>query len=171
MISDFLRPIVSGILGATVAEWLSKKWARWVPTGLGSKSKKVVIRENAGRIQVANWLSLIGVVSGCALYLSGYLSKYDWRGLGISVGLAAGLPMLWMILASISGGRKRVRETLIGYSMSQKTPIPILFGLLILCVAGGIVSSVSLVRNPPSLSGQGGADQPATSTELKPNEN
>jgi len=150
MLSDIVRPIVSGILGATGAEWLTKKWRRWIPTGSGSKSKKSIMRENAGRLRVANWLCLIGILAGFLLYLTGYVSRYDWRGLGVAAGMSAGLPLLWMIGSSISGGMKSVRESLVAFSMSQKTPIPILFGLLILCVVGGMVSSVSLVLNPPS---------------------
>ena len=152
MISDFLRPIISGILGATIGEWLTKRWRRWIPTGLGSKSKKAIMRENAGRIKIANWLSFVGFLSSLAFYLTGYLSKYDWRGVGVGLGLMAGLSILWMIVSSVSGGAKRVQECLIGFAMSQKMPVPILFGLMFICVAGGIVSSVSLFVNPPSRS-------------------
>ena len=107
------------------------------------------MQENARRIRVANRLSLLGCLGGFLLYFTAYLPSDDWRGLGVAAGLAAGLPFLWLIASSISGGAKNVRECLIAYTMSQKALPPILLGLIILCIAGGIVSAASLIINPP----------------------
>ena len=154
MISDVIRSIVSGILGAIGAGWLSNKWRHWMPSGCGSKSKSVIMRENAGRIRMAGWLALAGILVGLALDLSGHLFRYDWRGLGIAVGLAGGLPLLWLAGSSIGGGRRKFREGLVALAISQKTPIPILIGLSALCIAGGIAAAIGLVRSPPSHSEQ-----------------
>ncbi|MGI9239470.1 MAG: hypothetical protein ACR2RV_01640 [Verrucomicrobiales bacterium] len=160
MISDIIRPIVSGILGAIGVEWLSKKWRHWIPTGCGRKSKSVIMRESAGRVRAASWLALVGIVAGAGMYLSGYLPSSDWRGIGLTIGLAAGLPLLWLVASSIGGGIRKFQECLVALAISQKTPIPILIGLSALCVAGGMAAAVSLVRSPPSPVGQTEAREP-----------
>jgi hypothetical protein len=141
---DTIRPILSGIIGAVIAGWLVTKWARWVPVKVGAKARERLLKEYRVTIRVANALAVAGLCIGLVCYWSGWLSKHDWRGLGLGAGLMSFLPIGFMVAANAPRGREAIKECLVTYAISQKTPTGLLFVLMVLMIIAGIVSAVSL---------------------------
>ena len=141
---DTIRPIVSGIIGAVIAGWLFTKWARWVPVKVGAKGRERLLNEHRRTIRVANALAFSGILIGLLCYWSGWLSRNDWRGLGLGAGLMALLPIAYMAVTCAARGPEAIKECLVTYAISQKTPTGLLFGLMALMIMAGVVSAVSL---------------------------
>lgn len=141
---DTIRPILSGIIGALLAGWLVTKWARWVTVGVGRKGRERLLAEYGRTIRVANVLSFSGLLVALFCYWGGWLSQYDWRGLGLGAGLMAFLPIAYITVFCASRGAETIKECLVTYAISQKTPTVWFFAVMALLIMGGVVSAFSL---------------------------
>jgi len=137
---DAIRPTISGLVGGLIAIWLSYAWARWIPVSCGSKSPKTLKREYGSRVFIANGLCGFGMFAALGFYVFGYFPNNDWRGLGIGVGLMAGLPIAFMFLSTFYRGMISTKECFVYFAISQKTPPMLLFSVLFLCLLGGSVA-------------------------------
>lgn len=142
---DTLRPILSGLIGATVAAWLVTKWARWVPQKVGQKGREQLLNEHKTAIRLANVLGFSGMLLGLGCYLSGWLPDNDWRGAGLGVGLWSVLSVGSLAATSVARGSEAVKESLVAYAISQQTPAWVLFGLLGLFFIAGVMAAMSLL--------------------------
>jgi hypothetical protein len=88
---------------------------------------------------------MLGFCAGVLPYFTGWLGKYDWRGLGIAFGLACFLPLAYFVVTNAKSGDDAVRESLIAYAMWQKAPPRLLFSLMGLACVAGVVSAASLL--------------------------
>jgi ABC-type transport system involved in cytochrome c biogenesis permease subunit len=140
--------ILSAIIASLVFRWQVKHWSRWIPTKVGEKGKKQLLEEYKSTIRIAKALSIVGFLIGCLFYASGWLGKYDWRGLGVGGGLASFLPVSYIISANIMHGTERIKEAMVAFVIDQKAPAKVLFVFMGLCFVGGVVSAVSLLHNP-----------------------
>jgi hypothetical protein len=77
------------------------------------------------------------------------MTKYDWRGLGVGLGLASFLPILYIIVKNITQGNEKMKEAIVAFVIDQKTPTKVLFAFMGVCLAGGVVSVVSLLLHKP----------------------
>ncbi|MBL9170845.1 MAG: hypothetical protein JNN07_24145 [Verrucomicrobiales bacterium] len=141
---DTIRPILSEIIGALVAGWLVTKWARWVTAGVGRKGRERLLEEHRRSIRVANVLSFSGLLVALVCYWGGWLSRHDWRGLGLGAGLMAFLPIAYITAACASRGTETIKECLVAYAIHQKTPTVLLFAVMALLIIGGVISAFSL---------------------------
>jgi len=129
MMYESIRPIVSGVLGAVVAVWLGRSWARWVPVECARKSASVLKKEHRVGILVANGLFLLGLLGAVFLYQPGYFARNDWRPAGLGFGVATTAPLAWLYTYAVVTGR-RVTEVYVAYSMSEQTPPRVLYGIM-----------------------------------------
>ena len=164
---DTIRPIISGLIGAVIAGWLSVKWAKRLPYAKSSKKQREVFDKQRQVIKFANAGAWLGIATGFILYLGGLLDRYDWRGLGISLGLTALLPLTVMVVGNLRGGSQAIKSGLQAYAIAQKTPARLLFSLMVLMVAGGVWAAIAFMPRD-SQAEQAGAGQPATRPVVEP---
>lgn len=142
---DTIRPIISGLLGATVAAWLSVKWAKRLPHANDRGKQTKLARDQKVVICCANIGAGLGLATGLILYFGGFLDSHDWRGLGVTAGLTALLPLLVIVIGNLRGGVRQVGAGLSAYSLAQKTPPTLLFSLMALMLIGGIWALMAFI--------------------------
>lgn len=118
--------------------------SRWVPKVCNGKSAATLIRENRAAIWLANGFFFGGLLAGIAIYQFGFLPSDDWRGLALGAGggSLAALGSL-AVLAFVTG--RRPKEAYVAYAVSQKTPVVLVYGMLILCAASFAAAAASLL--------------------------
>jgi len=139
---EALRPIASGLLGAGISIWFGRAWSRWVPTECARKSAATLKQENRVGIIVANVLFLAGLFGAVLLYQPGYFERNDWRPLGLGFGVATTAPLLWLCAYASFTGR-RAKEVYVAYSISEKTPAIVLYGIMsagVVCLFAALAS-------------------------------
>jgi len=142
---DTIRPIISGLIGATIAGWLAVRWTKRLPHANNQSTQRKLAKNQKGVVRAANIGAGIGIATGLILYLGGFMDDRDWRGLGLAMGLMALLPMLVIIIANFKGGSRQVREGFAAYALAQKAPSAILFPLMGLMVCGGVWAAIALI--------------------------
>jgi hypothetical protein len=145
MSQNVIIPILSAIVGTAIAWWLKTKWARWMPVHLGTKDKEHLLKQYGRSIKVAHRLTVLGFCCGAFPYFTGWMNKYDWRGLGLAFGLSCFLPLAYFVATNAKKGDNAIRESLIAYAMWQKTPPRLLFSLMGLACVAGVVSAAFLL--------------------------
>ena len=162
---DTIRPILSGLIGATIAGWLAVKWAKRLPHA-NNRSNQMRLAEDQRRvIRLANFGAGVGLATGLILYFGGYMDDNDWRGFGLTMGLTALLPMLVIIIGNLQGGIRQVRDGFAAYALAQKSPSALLFPIMGLMLCGGVWAAIALIQTTDAE--QDGAGQPATRAESK----
>jgi hypothetical protein len=128
---EFTNPVISGVAGGLLAAVFCRALARWVPEVCNGKSSAMLLRENRIQIWIANCLFFSGILAGFALVQLRVLSDTDWRviALGLGGGGVAALASL-PLLAFLRGGS--AKEAYVAYAISQKCPVILLYGILIL---------------------------------------
>ena len=155
-----IRPIISGLIGATIAGWLAIKWAKRLPHAKNRGKQEKLAKDQKRVILAANVGAGIAIVTGLVLYLGGILDDRDWRGLGLMMGLMAVLPSLVIVTCNLQGGVGQIRSGFIAYSLAQKTPPFLLFTLMFLMFCGGLWATYAFTPKQEAEQGVGG--QPAT---------
>lgn len=158
MTFEEIRPFISGAVGAIVTLGLMKLWSRFVPASYGYKDADRLWRENRWRIWIANTIAFSSILLGIAVYWLGYFPKNDWRGFGLGFGAMAFFPIAWLFISSIHLGLRRTKESFVAYSISQKTPSILLYGIIVLASGLGFAATISTIKNPPT------ANQPVDTT-------
>jgi hypothetical protein len=144
MDSPALRITACVIAGSLVAMFCYRMWARWLPKGRNGKSPAALVLE----YRLATRLSTLAIASGLlatfALYELGGYPHTDWRPLGIGMGLGLAAPLVILpLVARLRGGVPG--EAYVAYALAQKTPIMILYPLLMLGVPLSLFSLVALL--------------------------
>jgi hypothetical protein len=142
--ADMLRPILSGLVGAVISGWFLSRLSRWVPVASGRKSAETLLAENQTRIYAANTLFFLGIVSAIIIYQKGYLPRNDWRPAALGFGFGCVAPILFLYLSTFSAGASRTQEAFVAYSISQKTPPMLLYGILFLGFVAFFAAAASL---------------------------
>lgn len=146
MFREVILPILSAIVGTAIACWLKTRWSRWVPVHFGAKNKKQLLKQYGNSIKVAHGLTVFGFCAGVFPYFTGWMSKYDWRGLGVGFGLACFLPLAYFVATNANKGDDAIKESLIAYAIWQRTPPRLLFMLMgLACIAGAVSAACLLI--------------------------
>jgi len=161
---DSVRPIISGLIAATIAGWLAVKWAKRLPHAKNQAKQRKLAKEQKGVILAANVGAGIALATGLILYLGGILDNRDWRGLGLMMGLMAFLPSLVIVICNLRGGAGQIRDGFMAYSLAQKTPPILLFSLMVLMFCGGLWATYGFIPKQEAQQGVGG--QPATPPQV-----
>lgn len=141
---ESIRPVFSGLGGGVLAILVCHALSRWVPEVCNGKSASTLIRENRAAIWLANGLFFVGLLAGISIYQFGFLPGDDWRGLalGAGAGSLAALGALAM-LAFVTGHSPK--EAYVAYAVSQKAPVVLVYGILMLCIASFAAAVASLL--------------------------
>lgn len=142
---DIIRPIISGLIGATIVGWLALKWSKRLPHASNQPKQQKLAREQKGVILVANTGAGIALATGLILYFGGIVDDRDWRGFGLMMGFMAFLPSLVIILSNLRGGVRKIYEGFMAYSLAQRTPPFLLFTLMILMFCGGVWATYAFI--------------------------
>jgi hypothetical protein len=163
---DTIRPVISGLIGATIAGWLAVKWAGRLPHAKSSSKQSSIVDKQRTILRCANIGAGLGIGAGLVLYFGGFLDRHDWRGLGLAAGLMALLPLVVIVVGNLRGGMDSIKNGLLAYAIAQKTPVVLLFPLMALMVAGGVLAAIAFLPKNPNAE-QAGTGQPATRPESK----
>lgn len=141
---ESIRPLFSGLVGGLLAILFCHVLSRWVPQVCNGKSAATLIRENRAAIWLANGFFFGGLLAGIAIYQLGFLPSDDWRGLALGAGggSLAALGAL-AVLAFVTGHSPK--EAYVAYAVSQKTPVVLVYGILMLCIASFAAAVASLL--------------------------
>jgi hypothetical protein len=131
---ESIRPILSGTLGGLLAIYFCNALSRWVPKVCNGKSADTLTGENRVAIWIANSFFFLGILGGIAIYSLGYLPNDDWRGLAVGTG-GGSIAALAVFPAFAIGQRRSVKEAYVAYAISQQTPLMLVFGILMTCIA------------------------------------
>jgi hypothetical protein len=135
-----LRPVLSGIAGGLIAWWLAAKWSRWVPTQIGTKDKRTLIAENRWRVLVANSIFFGVLIIGILVFSSGNVEPTNWAAGGLVFGLAFVVPVAFLYVSTVHLGSQRVQEAFVAFAINQRTPMVVLYGLVVLAFLALCVS-------------------------------
>ena len=141
---EFFRPVLSGLIGGILAIIFCGALSRWVPRICDDKSATTLIRQNRIAIWVANTLFFGGLVAGIAVYQLGFLPSTDWRGLALGSGGGSLAALAVLPLQAILKGHSP-KEAYVAYAIAQKTPIVLVYGILVLCATSFAVAASSLL--------------------------
>ena len=126
---DSIRPILSGLIGAFVAVWLTSRWEKSLPKGLAGKSNEDVTHQHKLAVLIANALFFTGLGIGLAMYkLGGYLST-DMTPLLVGFGFSGFMPILALVAIPLVRGQRPI-EALYAFSVGQKSPMAVTYGIL-----------------------------------------
>lgn len=139
-----LRPILSGLVGGLIAICLCTALARWIPKVCNGKSVEALVLEHRSAIWCANILLILGLAGALALYGYEIIKRDDWRALGIGIGGASLMALVALALFAILK-RSPLKEVYVAYAVSQRTPIFLVYGILICCVVSFFVAVSSFL--------------------------
>jgi hypothetical protein len=126
-----IRPVLSGTLGAIVAILVCAAWSRWLPRRMNGKHADTLQFQHRWAIRFANWTFLAGLGAALWMYRWGGYATNDWRPLGLGAGAALSLPLFVLPLAAWSRGCSAA-EAYVAFALNQKTPLWVLYPLLLL---------------------------------------
>jgi hypothetical protein len=133
----------SELFSASLAIFFCNALSRWVPQVCNGKSADTLTRENRVAIWMANSFFLSGILAGIAIYSLGFLPNDDWRGLAVGTG-GGSIAALTVLPVFAIASRRSVKEAYVAYAISQKTPLILVFGILMTCIALFAAAVVSL---------------------------
>lgn len=137
-----IQPVLSGIVGATIATLIGSYLSRRFPQSYDSKSRESLLKEHRLAIRIANASFFVALCFGIALYPLGGYARNDWRPLLLGIGLGSVLSLLLLPLVSLLGGRS-AREAYVAYGCSEGFPLWVTYGLL----GAGVVAFVFALVN------------------------
>ena len=134
-IKVFIITAICAALGGLFAKW--------------PLNRRQVHLENRYKRQIffANAFFFVGIFFGLYLLKSGKIENNDWRGLGVTFGLMALLPVSILCITSAHKGISGIKETFTAYAINQRMPLILLIVIFILCIFFGVVSTYSLLTN------------------------
>lgn len=135
-----VRPVLSGIAGAIIAWWLAVNWSRWIPTQVGTKDERALIAENRWRILVANLMSFGVIVIGILVISNGTVEPTNWAAGGLVFGLVFVAPVAFLYVSTVHLGSERVQQVFVAFAINQRTPMVVLYGLVVLAFVALCVS-------------------------------
>src|SRR5688572_8188252 len=105
---DSIRPVVSGLIGAFIAVWLTSRWGKSLPKDLAGKSNEDLTLQHKLAVLVANTMFFSGLGIGIAMYkLGGYLST-DMTPLLVGFGFSGLMPILALVAIPLVRGQRPI---------------------------------------------------------------
>ena len=135
----------SALIAAVVFGWQAKKWARWIPQRVGKKGRARLLQENKTSIQLAKVLPLAGLGVVLLAIKAGWMRDDDLRRGGLFMGLIFLLPMMVILVAGLGRGKEGIKETMVAYDISERTPPGVLIGFMAVFGAIGLFCGISLL--------------------------
>ncbi len=140
---EYYRPVLSGVVGGILAVVVCKLMARWVPRHVGAKGRTELMLEYRPVIWLCNGLHLAGLMGCVASIHSGTFSKTDLHPLLLGLGFGSFATLIVLPLFATMT-RRSPREAYVAYSMSQQTPMYLLYGILVVLSVGFVGAAVDL---------------------------
>lgn len=143
---ESIRPVFSGVVGGALAIVFCHVLSRWVPQVCNGKSAATLIREYRVAIWLANALFFGGILAGIAIYQLGFLENSDWRGLALGAGGGSVAALLALPLLALAAGHSP-KEAYVAFAVSQRAPMVLVYGILMLCSASFAAAVTSLLTS------------------------
>ncbi len=145
--------IISGLVGATIAELVSKFLPARKAGQLGDEFLKIHERRNKWLYRGLLASSVLGFFTPYVIFppgADGRLEVDDWSVVAWFAGAAFGLPfsamLLFVIVTWLTLGKQRALELLVYFEIKQKTKIYIFYVFGAMLAPIGIVSLLFLCR-------------------------
>ncbi len=142
--------LISAIIGSLIFNWQARRWTHRIPSKFGKKEKDQLLKEYGNTNRIAKVFALAGLFTALGYYRGQHeMTGRDWRGLGIALGLMCFLPVAYIVAANIIHGAKKVKEALVAFIISERTPPKVLVIFIGVCCIIGMICAVSCLLQPP----------------------
>ena len=143
---EWLRPVVSGILGAFLASWLLQRLEPYASKADAGFDVESILHRSKTRQRVAACLFFVPIAVGIYLYKAGFIATNSWYGLAATFGTAVLSPYSYLIVTSFAKNAPAAREILFAQAIKSKTPLWAYYGLIVFAVFCAIVAVVAALR-------------------------
>ncbi len=142
--------LISAIIASLIFNWQVRRWSHRIPLNFGEKGKNQLLKEYRSTNRIAKILGLAGLFTALPYYRRQHeITGSDWRGLGIALGLMCFLPVAFVVAANVMRGTERVKEALVAFVISERTPPKVLFTFIGVCFITGVICAISCLLQPP----------------------
>jgi hypothetical protein len=139
---------ISAIIASIVFNWQVRHWSHQIPSKFNEKGKDQLLKEYKNTNRIAKIFGLAGIYTGFLYYKGQQTTGDDWRGLGIALGLMCFLPVAYVVAANVMNGYEKVKEALVAFVISERTPPKVLFTFIGVCFIIGVVCTISCLIQP-----------------------
>jgi hypothetical protein len=139
---------ISAIIASLIFNWQVRRWSHRIPSKFHDKEKDQLLKEYKNTNQIAKVFGLAGLSLMFLYYKGQETTGDDWRGLGIALGLACFLPVVYVIAANIMRGSEKVKEALVAFVISERTPPKVLFTFIGVSFIIGVICAISWLIQP-----------------------
>ena len=138
----------SAIIASLFFNWQVRRWSQRIPSKFGGKEKNQLLKEYKNINQIAKAFGLVGLFFPLLYYKGQQTTGKDWRGLGIALGLMCFLPVAYVVAANVMRGSERVKEALVAFVISERTPPKVLFTFIGVSFIIGVICAISCLIQP-----------------------
>jgi hypothetical protein len=138
----------SAMIASLIFNWQVRRWSHRIPSEFGGKGKNRLLKENKNTNQIAKAFVPIGLFFPLLYYKGQQTTGKDWRGLGIALGLMCFLPVAYVVAANAMRGSERVKEALVAFVISERTPPKVLFTFIGVGFIIGVICAISWLIQP-----------------------
>jgi drug/metabolite transporter (DMT)-like permease len=140
--------LISAIIASVIFNWQVRRWSHRIPSKFGEKGKNLLLEEYKNTNRIAKVFGLAGLSFMFLYYKGQETTGDDWRGIGIALGLMCFLPVAYVVAANVLRGSERVKEALVAFIISERTPPKVLFTFIGVCFIIGVVCAISWLIQP-----------------------
>jgi hypothetical protein len=134
MDTEWVRPIVSGILGALLASWGLRRLERYASKADPGFDAESILHRSKIRQRVAACVFFMPIAVGIYLFKAGIVATNSWYVLAAVFGTAVLLPYGYLIVTSFARNAPTARDVLLAQAIKSKTPLWAYFVLIVLAV-------------------------------------
>jgi hypothetical protein len=138
----------SAIIASLIFNWQVRRWSHRIPSKFHEKGKDQLLKEYKNTNRIAKIFSLTGIYTVFLYYRGQQTTGDDWRGLGIALGLACFLPVAYVVAANVMNGSEKVKEALVAFVISERTPPKVLFTFIGVGFIIGVICAISCLIQP-----------------------
>jgi hypothetical protein len=138
----------SAIIASLIFNGQVRRWFHRIPTKFHAKEKDQLLKEYKNTNRIAKVFGLAGLYFAFLYYKGQQTTGKDWRGSGIALGLMCFLPVAYVVAANVTRGSERVKEALVAFVISERTPPKVLFTFIGVGFIIGVICAVSWLIQP-----------------------
>lgn len=133
------------MVGGSIATVIARRAAERLPSHYRGRSLTYLRRRHRVAVWSANALFLLGIAGSLLISPLGHYPHTDSRPLLLGMGISCGSALLALVLVSWVS-RRPIREALVTYGYAQGGPVWLIYSIMLVGVAAGVVGLVQVLR-------------------------
>jgi len=125
---DSLRPVLSGIVGGSIAIWIGARWQRR-QSSADRRSSQLLARSHKLASILASALFFSGLIAAIALYKIAGFENTDWVPFALGAGGGCFAAMLVLALVPFVRGQS-IKESYLAFANSQQSSPLVVYAIL-----------------------------------------